>query len=384
MTSVAAPTVPSTLVEAMRAAADVGSRMAPRGSGQWWPDTPAGVRLLQGADTALVRVDAADHVATVGAGCTLAALDAALAEAGAFLALDPPGPASRTIGGALAAGGGGPLSALYGTPRDQVLGMTFLAGNGTPVRTGGRVVKNVAGFDLAKAVIGSHGAFGYITEVHLRLRARPGADQTRCFTGTAPAIAAAAREAMSAGVAPAAMEVFSPELAAAIGVADAWTVAMRAMGTAAGANEELDAAAVAMRAAGCTETSTPAGLWPRWREVVGTWPVILRLGADPAAWRDAAGIVARHGTGPAGASITVPRGTVRIGLPGITAVGAAAIRADAAARGWPVTLERADAATREAVGVWGALSPVMDRLVRGLRATFDPLHLFAVPLLAAG
>jgi len=338
---------------------------------------------LRGTDPAIVRVDAADHVATVGAGCPLSDLDAALAAAGAFLALDPPGPASRTIGGALAAGGGGPLAALYGPPRDQVLGMTFLAGNGTAVRSGGRVVKNVAGFDLAKAVVGAHGAFGCITEVHLRLRARPATDRTRCFAGSRAALAGAARAAMAGGAAPAAMEILSPELASGLGAADDWTLAARAMGTAEGADEELAGLAPVMGAAGCREVAAPADLWPRWRALVGAWPVILRVGADPAAWPDAIAIAERHGAPPAGSSVTVPRGTVRIGLPRLAAVTAAAIRADAATRGWPVTLERADAATREAVGVWGALPPGVERLVRDLRATFDPLHLFAVPLVAA-
>jgi glycolate oxidase FAD binding subunit len=328
-------------------------------------------------------VDAADHVATVGAGCTLADLEAGLAAHGAFVALDPPGPRSRTLGGVLASGGAGPLGALYGPPRDQVLGMTFLAGNGTAIRTGGRVVKNVAGFDLAKAVIGSHGAFGYITDVHLRLRTLPAADRTRAFAGTLASVEAAGRGAMAAGAAPAALEALSPALAEALGGPRAWMLAARALGTAAGAEEELAAAAAAVVAAGCGECPPPPDLWTRWRLAVGTWPVILRVGADPDAWPHALTIAERHGAAPLGASVTVPRGTVRLGFERLTAVTACALRADAAAAGWPVTLERADAATREAVGVWGALPSGVERLVRDLRATFDPLRLFAVPLTGA-
>lgn len=370
------------LVQALRAAADAGARVMPRGSGQWWPGSPPGAHPLAGAETGVLRVDAADHVATAGAGCTLAELDAALAAHGAFLALDPPGPPSRTLGGALASGGAGPLAAGYGPPRDQVLGMTFLAGNGAAIRTGGRVVKNVAGFDLAKAVIGSHGAFGYITSVHLRLRARPAADRTRCWTGTLAAIADGARRAMAAGILPAAFEVLSPALASALGGPAAWTLALRAMGTSAGAREELAAAAVALEGGGCSESDATAGLWTSWRETVGAWPVILRIGADPSAWSEALALIERHAGRPLGASVSVPRGTVRLGLPRLLPIAAAAIRGEAASRGWPVTLERADAATREGVGLWGALPDGVPGLVRALRATFDPLHLFAVPLLA--
>jgi len=371
------------LVEAMRAAADAGARVMPRGSGQWWPGVPPGARSVAPPGTAVQRVDAADHVATADAGCTLQVLQAALDAHGAFLALDPPGPASRTLGGALAAGGAGPLAAGFGPPRDQVLGMTFLAGNGTAIRTGGRVVKNVAGFDLAKAVIGSHGAFGCITSVHLRLRARPASDVTRSWAGTLPAVADGARRAMAAGVMPAAFEVLSPALAATLGGPSVWTLALRAMGTAAGAEEELTAAAVALQGSGCTATEPLPALWDRWRDCVGAWPVVLRIGADPATWPEALAIVERHAGRLLGASVTVPRGTARAGLSGLLPVMAAAIRLEAAARGWPVTLERADAQTREAVGLWGALPGGVSGLVRTLRTTFDPLHLFAVPLVAA-
>jgi glycolate oxidase FAD binding subunit len=375
--------VTAALVAALREAADAGARVMPRGSGQWWPGTPSGSRALVAPGAAVRRVDAADHVATVDAGCTLASLRAALDAHGTFLALDPPGSPTRTIGGALAAGGGGPLAALFGSPRDQVLGMTFVAGNGAEIRTGGRVVKNVAGFDLAKAVIGSHGAFGCITTVHLRLRARPAADLTRWWNGTLPTVIDGARRALAAGVAPAAFEVLAPATAATMGGAAAWTLALRAMGTAAGADEELRAAADALHDAGCRPGDAPGAAWERWCDVVGAWPVILRVGADPATWPEALAIVQRHAGAPLGASATVPRGTLRVGLPALLPVTAAAIRTDASRRGWPVTLERADPATRDAVGVWGALPAGTDTLVAALRRTFDPLHLFAVPLLAA-
>ena len=80
-------------------------------------------------------------------GTTLAALDAALASAGQWLPLDPPRFAGTTIGGALAANLSGPLRASHGTARDLVLGVTVVAADGALVRGGGRVVKNVAGYD---------------------------------------------------------------------------------------------------------------------------------------------------------------------------------------------------------------------------------------------
>lgn len=372
------------LTHAVREAGQAGTRLAPRGSGQWWPDTPPLARALGPLGPAeVVRVEAADLVATAGAACPLDHLERRLAEHGAWLALDPPGPRTRTLGGALAAGGGGPLAALFGPPRDQVLGLTIVAGNGVVVKTGGRVVKNVAGFDIAKVVIGGHGALGVIVEAHLRLRARPEADETRGYGGDLDAVASAARRALAGGVAPAALEVVSPPLARVLGVEEGWTLLARGLGTGAGAAEELDALEREVLSSGaCCRLSAGEGVWDRWRAEVGGWPVVLRIGAEPAAWPEALALAERHLGSGTGASVTVPRGTVRIGLQALEPAAAAMLRRQAASHGWPVTLERADAATREAVGIWGALGERVLDIARALRATFDPLRLFAVPLWA--
>ncbi len=377
------------LADEVRAAAAAGRRLFPRGTGRWWPDPPPGASPLDlSSSDEISRFDVADLVATVGAGCRLDRLAAALGEGDAWLALDPPGPADRTLGSALATGGGGPLAAGFGPPRDQVLGMTVVAGNGTVVRIGGRVVKNVAGFDLAKVVVGGHGGFGVITEVHLRLRARAQSDLTRVWTGSLTAIAAATARLLRADTAVHAFESLSPPLAASLGLGEGWALALRAIGTARAAQEELDAAArVVTDAHDCREIpTTPYTLhptpWEVWRSVVGSWPVILRVGADPAAWPDAVALGAEHLGDLLGTSVTVPRGTVRLGAGGVTSASVRALRERAARRGWPVTLERADAATRAAVGVWGAMPPGPRRLTETLRAIYDPNGVFAVPLFA--
>ncbi len=371
---------PLGLSDAVRDAAARGTHLMVRGSGAWWPGTPTGATDVRvPTASAITRLDAGDLVATASAGLSLAAIESELAAAGAWLALDPPGPAGRTLGGALAAGGGGPLSAGFGPPRDQVLGLTFVAGNGEEVRTGGRVVKNVAGFDLAKLVVGGHGAFGIITAAHLRLRALPAADRTRCWSGSLTAVAEAAATALADGAAPAAMEIVSPAVARAMGGDDAWSLLVRAMGTLAGAEEELEACARAARALSAARAAGGSD-WTAWRACVGGWPVVVRIGADPSTWRVAVQAAERHLGAPLGVSVTVPRGTVRIGHAMATAATIHALRRDAAARGWPVTLERADQPTRAAAGLWGALPDGARRLTERLRRVFDPSGVFEVPL----
>lgn len=379
-----APADLDALAAAVRDAAGRGAPVAISGSGGWWVGTPAGAERISTArlDT-ISAFHPADLVVSVGAGVPLDRLTEQLAASGAWLTLDPPGPLTRTVGGVLASGAGGPLAAHYGTARDHVLGLVVVAGDGTVVRLGGRVVKNVAGFDLAKLVIGGHGAFGVIAEAHLRLRARPRCDRTAVWRGTAEWVARAAAAAQAAGAAPAALEAVGPAPGAALGWGPAgdgrWALAARAVGAPAAVEEEL---ALVARAAGARaeRLEEGAGPWDSWRGAVGAWPVVLRIGAEPAAWPDAVALARRHLGDLGGATATVPRGTVRVGVARCGPDAVRALRAAAAQRRWPVTLERADAATRAAVGIWGALPPDVAPLAAALQATFDPAGALRAPL----
>ncbi len=109
-----------------------------------------------------------DLTATVPAGVTVEAANAVLRERGQELKLDPPLPWRATVGGTLAAAMAGPQRGRYGAPRDQVLGLSFIRADGELVRTGGRVVKNVAGYDLARLLCGSFGSLGIIASATVR------------------------------------------------------------------------------------------------------------------------------------------------------------------------------------------------------------------------
>jgi glycolate oxidase FAD binding subunit len=117
---------------------------------------------------------AGDLVVRVQAGVRLADLQAALAPAGQWLALDPPDP-QATVGGVIAANASGPRRLRYGTARDLLIGITVVLADGTVARAGGKVVKNVAGYDLAKLFCGSLGTLGLIAEAIFRLHPLPAA-----------------------------------------------------------------------------------------------------------------------------------------------------------------------------------------------------------------
>ena len=135
-----------------------------------------------------------DLTAILQAGCPLATAREAFAAEGQMLALDPPDDGA-TIGGVVATGDSGPLRHRYGSPRDLVLGVQVALPDGSLARAGSKVIKNVAGYDLAKLMTGAYGTLGVVTEVSVRLHPAPREWLTVVVRRDDPrALAAAARE----------------------------------------------------------------------------------------------------------------------------------------------------------------------------------------------
>ena len=126
-----------------------------------------------------------DMTCTVEAGCTWASLQSALGQHGQCVALDPLWPERATVGGIVATNDSGALRLRYGSLRDLIIGMTIVLADGTIAHTGGKVVKNVAGYDLHKLMTGAFGTLGVITSVNFRLHSIP--QSTQSFTFSAPA-----------------------------------------------------------------------------------------------------------------------------------------------------------------------------------------------------
>ena len=133
------------------------------------PGIVLGLRRLQ----RLVEHEPGDLTATAEAGISMAALRTALRARGQWLSLDPPEPERATLGGVMAANAAGPRRHLYGGARDLVIGMTVVTAEGAVVRAGGKVVKNVAGYDLPKLFVGSCGTLAIIVDVTVKLRPLP-------------------------------------------------------------------------------------------------------------------------------------------------------------------------------------------------------------------
>lgn len=372
----AVPESDDALALVCQAAQDEGWRFRLEGNASWLPaDAPADLAISTRGLARVVSVSAADLVATVQAGVTLDALRAELDKHQLWLAVDPPGRPDRTIGSVIATGTSGPLRQGFGPIRDHVLGSTVATGDGRLVEAGGRVVKNVAGYDLTKMHVGGFGGFGVVTEVNLRLRARPTVDLTLVATGGRHALSAAGRQLVEARVGLVALELLTPAWAA----QPEWALAVRLTGTDGGISAEVD------------RISKTTGLeWERlgperasafWN-LVARGPlaseVTIRLAALLDGVDDAIDLVLDDlGEGMLSAGL----GTGALRWAGeVEAEPLRELRRKAAGREIPLTLERAPWDLRRAVGHFGAYREGVGQLVGRLRETFDPKGTIAVAL----
>jgi glycolate oxidase FAD binding subunit len=218
-------TSPSTaqIEECVRAAGEGGVPLRIEGAGNWldagWPVGEA--RPLSLAEmTGIVAYTPGDLTLTARAGTSLEEIARITAAERQWLALDPYGPSTSTLGATIATASAGPLAHAFGTPRDNVLGLEAVTGHGKVVNTGGRVVKNVAGFDLTRLFTGSWGTLAVITEATVRLRALPEVDESWVLQvrEETAALDSLFTQLRSASLDPLALELVSPALASRLGV----------------------------------------------------------------------------------------------------------------------------------------------------------------------
>jgi glycolate oxidase FAD binding subunit len=198
-----------------------------------------------------------DQIVAVEGGMTLAALQQHLAPHGQRLALDPPFPERATLGGIVAASAFGPRRLRYGAIRDLVIGITVVRADGVVARGGGKVVKNVAGFDLPRLFCGSLGTLGLVAEVVLRLHPLP----ERSATVVVRRLTAAEAGAATRAVLDARLE---PVAAAALPDGDRFTLAIRFEASWPGVGDALARALSGPLPAGeAVEGDEEAALWAR-------------------------------------------------------------------------------------------------------------------------
>jgi len=230
-TAVALPESEEAVATALASAAKLGAAVAPRGAGTKLgvgaPPKRLDLVLCTTRLHKVIEYEPADLTVTVQAGALLTDLQALLAEHGQMLPLDPPFAAAATLGGIVATNSMGPRRLAYGSVRDHVLGMRVALPDGRLIRSGGRVVKNVAGYDMNKLFIGSLGTLGVICEITFKVRPQTPARQTLLAGFASPAAALGCAEVLLASeLTPCAVVVLGEAVAARLGVPGPVTLAV--------------------------------------------------------------------------------------------------------------------------------------------------------------
>jgi glycolate oxidase FAD binding subunit len=342
---------------------------------------PARLDVVLGTDRLAGIVDhqAADMTVTVEAGCPLRLLAATLAKAGQWLPLDPPRAARTTVGGLVAANLSGPLRTSQGSVRDYLIGIQVVEADGAFVQGGGRVVKNVAGYDLPKLHVGALGTLGVIVEATFKVRPRPEKEEAVVVEcGGIGAAADLAHAVLDLDVPPLWVAVAGPG-ALPDGPGHGAAVAVGHAGLAEEVAAGRDLVRELARVRGRDTLAVPdAGAL---RSRLGDFPIapaaaVLRAAALPAGVGPAIDRIAAEAT-HVGAAVRVlaepATGVVRVLVaePAPVAALVRALRARLEIDGGSLVVERAVPAVKAEVDVWGDPGPGLE-LMRTLKAAFDP------------
>ncbi|MEA5448000.1 FAD-binding oxidoreductase [Leptolyngbya sp. CCNP1308] len=373
---------PTTEVElsAVMACADENSwRVIPCGSGSKlsWGGVGAGVDLIVSTARLNQVIDHAvgDMTLTAQAGVKLADLAPVLAQHNQFLAVDPAYSDQATLGGIVATGDTGSLRQRYGGLRDMLIGISFVRYDGAIAKAGGRVVKNVAGYDLMKLLTGSYGTLGIMSQLTFRLY--PGQDQSKTvvITGAVSAMDALVNAVRLSSLTPVALDVLSPALAARLGYGETFALLAQFQSIAPGVEEQVNAllAMIGMElSAKVLEGVEDEQIWATARGALfpqseQQGAIVAKVGFPPAkamTWLDhlpSGGVARIH----AGSGI----GTVR--LPAATADLVEELRAICTASHGYLTLLEAPLSLKKSVDVWGYNGNALS-VMKAIKAQFDP------------
>ena len=233
----------------------------------------------------IAEYEPADLVISVESGVTFPQLQNVVGSQNQFLALDPPVSNKSTVGAAIATASAGPLRLAHGGPRDQVLGLEVVTSDGRVLNFGGRVVKNVAGYDVVRLMVGSRGTLGFITRINVRLKPQPDADRSIAFAAaTFDEIHKMWRDVVATGIEPAAAEIVSY-------TKGAWTLLLRLQGN----NDAVADAETRINAAVAEPARQAVGPadWQRLSKVEAEAKLVIRAANTPTQLAETMDVVMR-------------------------------------------------------------------------------------------
>jgi len=372
---VLAPSTPEELAEALQEAAAHKRTISLEGNSSKHlmagPQEPADVDITTSTLRRVLQYEPHDLTVSVEAGVPWRDFTALLAEKRQMVPLDPPFATSATVGGVVAANSSGPRRRLYGTARDLVIGMTFATLEGKLVETGGMVVKNVAGLDMGKLMIGSFGTLAVIAKVNFKVLPQPEMEHSFLLPFPSVSDAITVRDRVLASpLQPSAVDLLNPAAAASF-VGSGWVLAIRTGGNEAAIRRyESELAHIAGRLA--VETECPDSFWP---DVESFTPQFLHRRPDGAVVRVSCTLkdlpaVMESFPGPA---VARAASGVCYGYFEQTSATAEWF-ARAKSQGWKAVIEFAPEARKRSLELWP--SPGGDfEIMRRVKALFDPSNL---------
>ena len=403
---IVAPASAEEICEVLKLASGEGWKVEPAGAGLWLDagnPLPCGRVVVKTERLSrIIEHEPADLVATAEAGVRLIDFNREAGGSGQWLPLDPPGGEGSTLGGVAATGLGGPQSFGYRLPRSHVLGMRVALAGGGVIRVGGRVVKNVAGYDLCKLFVGSHGTLGLILELTFKLRPRPPLAATLVARSRdVYKLFRAGRAVIAEQLMPSAVELLSPGMAATVDPSNGgnvYSLLIRFAGTAEAVSYQLG------RARKTVKEQAPVAP----QEVMSGDDETLWSNLSSAGWDDETRLVWRAGVFP----------SELLGLIGEAAKGRKkkeewawhaglgdgrlrvfeeaasegdgeklsslrSLRRSATVGGGSFIIERAPANFRRGFEAWG-LSPSTASLMRSVKEQLDPADVFSPGRFAFG
>ncbi len=304
LTRALAPVVPAALVyphseaelgAVMACAHQQGWRVLPCGNGSKldWGAPPQPLDLVISTARLNQVIDHAvgDMTLTAQAGATLGQLTALVAAQQQDLALDSAHPQQATLGGIVATADSGSRRHRYGGVRDRILGITWVRHDGQIVRAGGRVVKNVAGYDLMKLITGSYGTLGILSQVTCRLYPMPACSQTVVVSGALEPLSRLPANQSNSALTPVALDWLSPALAKHLDLPATYALAAQFQSIAAGVREQvtqLEAMVAAQEGLQRLPVATDSDVWSAASTAIhgdrpGTPGVLAKLGLQPGA-----------------------------------------------------------------------------------------------------
>jgi len=326
-----------------------------------------------------------DLTVTVQAGMRFGELQTQLKKAGQFIAIDPSYEDRATVGGIVATGDSGALRHRYNSVRDMVLGVELVRSDGERVKAGGRVVKNVAGYDLMKLLTGSYGTLGIMTQVTLRLYPLQESSQTVFLSGEASAVARVMQALLNSGLTPTAIDLLSATVCEPLDLSAAMGLSMGLLVRFQGLAESVTEQVKRLMALGQSQELTTAvplaedQLWQCLGQVLtreASADRVLCKWAVRSAETVATLSYLQENFPDASARFHVGGGLGQVQFPSVTAAELLGVRSFVEARGGFLTVLEAPDELKASLDVWGYQGNGLGWM-RSIKQRFDPQGLLS-------